>query len=77
MDSSKQTSLRQILIDAKVDETTINQFFNELGMEDEKGPIEDVEQKIAEITVKIQEEPDWRKRAVLAAERVKLGLDRT
>jgi hypothetical protein len=78
MDSSKQASLRQILIDAKVDETIIDQFFDKLvGEEEHDAPVDNVEQKISEITLQIQEESDWRKRATLAAERVKLGLDRT
>lgn len=80
MNPSQETSLRQILIDAKVDETVINQLFDELHATDhttEENLVPNVEGKISELTVKIQEESDWRKKAILAAERVKLGLDRT
>ncbi len=78
MTQDQETSLRQILVDANVDEMVINQLFDELHATDHtEDPTPNIEGQISELTVRINEESDWRKKAVLAAERVKIGLNRT
>ena len=80
MTLEQQESLfRDLLYEAKIDEGVIDQIFEKLyatNQPDEGVANDDLEKQIDDLQIKIHDETDWRKKVVLAAQRVKLGLDR-